>query len=665
MLAVWLLVQALGGGHLAAEAQAPGYLHTEGSKIVDSAGREVILTGINWFGLETPNFAPHGLWARNWESILDQISELGFNTIRLPYSNQLFDPGNVPNGINYDLNPDLQGLSGLEVMDVIIEGAGARGIKVMLDRHRPDCYSQSELWYTAQYSEERWIGDWVMLAGRYAGNDTVIAADLHNEPHGGATWGTGNAATDWRLAAERAGNAILAANPNLLIVVQGVDQYQGDWYWWGGNLMGVRDHPVRLDVPGRLVYSTHVYGAGVYPQPWFWDPAFPGNLPGIWDSHWGYLDREGIAPLIVGEFGGRSVGDDKEGVWQRTLVEYLREHSLSYFYWTLNPNSGDTGGLLLDDWESVDPAKLALLSGYQFPLLGIEELGGEGSVWTGSGGGTPPPGPTATPGPAEPSPTLAPVAPGTLRVRYRAIDTSAWSKDSKPEFVIVNAGSSPVALSRVELFYWFSDDSGQPFVFHCDWAAVSCASIVGDISGGGSTQYLRLSFRPGAGSVLAGQDSGEIKLRFNRADWSEHLQTDDYSFGANTAYAEWERVTLCVDGFLVWGIEPAPVCRAVPPTSVPTATPVETPTVQAAPSPSTAVETATGTPVAEASTKQMFIDGPSTEAVTGEAPGPAGGSSPWALLGCGAAAGLAVGAGGVALALGLLAALGRYWRAKE
>ena len=89
----------------------------------------MILTGISWFGLETDSFAPHGLWARNWESILDQIVKLGFNTIRFPFSNQLLDPSSMPNGINYELNPDLKGLSGLEIMDKLIQGAGKRGLK--------------------------------------------------------------------------------------------------------------------------------------------------------------------------------------------------------------------------------------------------------------------------------------------------------------------------------------------------------------------------------------------------------------------------------------------------------------------------------------------------------------------------------------------------------
>jgi len=83
---------------------------------------------------------------------------------------------------------------------------------------------------------------------------------------------------------------------------------------------------------------------------------------------------ENIAPVIVGEFGGRSVGDDQEGIWQRALVSYLRENNISYIYWTLNPNSGDTGGILLDDWQTVDPNKRDLLSGYQFPHYPVETV---------------------------------------------------------------------------------------------------------------------------------------------------------------------------------------------------------------------------------------------------------------------------------------------------
>jgi endoglucanase len=320
--------------------------------------------------METNTFAPHGLWSRGLNDMLDQIVQTGFNTIRLPYSNQLFDSGSTPNGIDAQKNADLQGLTGVQIMDQVIQRAGERDLKVILDRHRPNANAQSELWYTDQISEQRWIDDWVMLAARYRGNPTVIGADLHNEPHGPATWGDGNPRTDWRSAAQRAGNAVLQANPDWLIFVEGIDHQGDDWYWWGGNLALASKFPVELSVPHKLVYSAHDYGPGVSGQKWFQASDFPQNLPGIWDSHWGYLKRTGVAPVLMGEFGGHSVGSDQEGVWQRALVSYMQANGFDYTYWCWNPNSGDTGGILADDWTAVNQAKLSMLQAYQAPLLG-------------------------------------------------------------------------------------------------------------------------------------------------------------------------------------------------------------------------------------------------------------------------------------------------------
>jgi aryl-phospho-beta-D-glucosidase BglC (GH1 family) len=197
------------------------------------------------------------------KELRDQMKSLGYNTIRLPYSNQLFDSGSKPSGIDYSQNPDLQGLRGLQLMDKIIDYATGIGLHIILDQHRPDASGQSALWYTDAYPESRWIADWQMLANHYKDNPMVIGADLHNEPHTPACWGCGQPNIDWQAAATRAGNTILAVNPSWLIFVEGVDCYRGtsDCYWWGGNLEGVKDHPVKLNVPNRLVYSVHDYPA--------------------------------------------------------------------------------------------------------------------------------------------------------------------------------------------------------------------------------------------------------------------------------------------------------------------------------------------------------------------------------------------------------------------
>src|SRR5688572_21304171 len=92
-----------------AAAAGEGYWHTNGRQLLDANNQPVRMTGINWFGLETANYTPHGLWSRGYRDMLDQIKSLRYNTLRLPFSSQLFDAGSTPNSIRFDLNPDLQG----------------------------------------------------------------------------------------------------------------------------------------------------------------------------------------------------------------------------------------------------------------------------------------------------------------------------------------------------------------------------------------------------------------------------------------------------------------------------------------------------------------------------------------------------------------------------
>lgn len=364
-----------------ASAAVSGYFHTSGNQILDENNQVVRIAGVSWFGLETNDFAPHGLWQRGYKSMMDQMKQLGFNTIRLPFSNQLFDAGSAPKDIDYSVNPDLVGLNGLGIMDKIVNYAGQIGLRIMLDHHRSAAGAgpnESGLWYTSAYSESRWISDWTMLAARYAGNPTVIGADIHNEPYGPAKWGDGSA-NDWRLAAERAGNAILAVNSNWLIVVEGIETASSGNYWWGGNLSNAGASPVRLNQTGRLVYSPHDYPSSVYPEDWFSDPNYPNNLPAVWDKNWGYLFRQGIAPVLLGEFGTKlATASDQQ--WLDKMTAYLAgdldgngtndlaagQQGISWTYWCWNPNSGDTGGILADDWQTVNTNKLAKLTPIEF-----------------------------------------------------------------------------------------------------------------------------------------------------------------------------------------------------------------------------------------------------------------------------------------------------------
>ncbi|HEY9607240.1 MAG TPA: cellulase family glycosylhydrolase [Allocoleopsis sp.] len=344
-------------------------LSTRGSQIVDSTGRAVFLRGVNWFGIETALHAPDGLSSRDYKEMLAQIKNLGYNFIRLPYSVESLRSSTV-NGINFQLgsNQELQGKSPLEVMDAIIQEANRQGLLILLDSHRLNDQRIPELWYGDGFTEADWIDTWQMLATRYKNQANVMGADLKNEPHGRASWGTNDQSTDWRLAAERAGNAILEINPKWLIVVEGVEKnvpgQKLAYHWMGANLEGVDRFPVRLSKPNKLVYSPHEYGPGVYNQPWFNESQFPKNLESRWETGWHYIATKGIAPILIGEFGGRQVdANSKEGIWQRKLVDYIRQKDMSFAYWSWNPNSADTGGILQDDWRTVNADKQQLLQG--------------------------------------------------------------------------------------------------------------------------------------------------------------------------------------------------------------------------------------------------------------------------------------------------------------
>jgi endoglucanase len=112
-----------------------------------------------------------------------------------------------------------------------------------------------------QYPEENWLADWSGMAARYASNPMVVAAELRNELRcatvGGQylcpSWGDDVPATDWKAAAYKGAQAVLAHNPNLLIVVDGWD--------YSTNFTLVYNDPLDLggQYPNRLVYAPHDY----------------------------------------------------------------------------------------------------------------------------------------------------------------------------------------------------------------------------------------------------------------------------------------------------------------------------------------------------------------------------------------------------------------------
>lgn len=382
-----------------------GYWHTSGVQLLDAAGHVVHINGVTWYGMESSRFVPSGLDFQRYTTIMDLVKLLGYNTIRLPISNELIERNPIITG-EVAANLELRGRRALTVMDDIVQYAGRIGLKIILDDHHSHAprpmkinTSYEPLWYTRRYPESAWIHDWRTLALRYDGNDTVIGFDLRNEPHpGGAgpwnlaaylqrgpTWGPfhgiDNPATDWRLAAQRAGNAVLAVNPHLLIIVQGLAIYPRSSApggvsssWWAGILSPVRRYPVRLQVPHQLVYAVHEWGPRKHQMPWFNHMTYH-SLVSAWHRNWSFLlDHPAAsyaAPVWLGEFGTcndtAACSDSRQpggqGTWFQSLLRYLRTHSaLNWSFYALNGtnanNCATDNGLLNAQWNALASSSL-------------------------------------------------------------------------------------------------------------------------------------------------------------------------------------------------------------------------------------------------------------------------------------------------------------------
>lgn len=364
------------------------WLHVEGNKIVDMQGHQVWLTGANWFGFNATERTLHGLWSVNLESTVQSIAERGINLLRVPISTELLHEWSqgqtsIPN-VNTAENADLVGKSDLYIFDKFLEMSKKYGIKVMLDVHSALADNSGHLypmWYKGSLDSEVFYQSWEWVTERYADDDTIIAMDIENEPHGQpwggtefAKWDDSTDVNNWKYACETASNRILAINPNMLVMCEGIESYPIDgvtWTssdkldyhnnWWGGNLRGVRDYPIDLgENQDQLVYSPHDYGPLVYLQPWFYEGFSKETLyEDVWKDNWMFIHEENIAPLLIGEWGGFMDGADNEK-WMLAIRDLIIENKLHHTFWCINPNSGDTGGLLENDWLTWDEEKYAL-----------------------------------------------------------------------------------------------------------------------------------------------------------------------------------------------------------------------------------------------------------------------------------------------------------------
>jgi len=401
---VWASIDPGDGISLEWLGQFP--LKTQGRNILNSRGKRFRLRAVNWYGASDAYHVVGGLDVQRLEVICETIRSLGFNCVRLPFSNEMLRNSVALGAIDFDKNPHLRGLSPLEVLDEVVRGLGRHSVAVVLNNHTtygewchgPD---RNGLWFHpgSAYTEKQWIEDWGMIAARYSRCPHVVGCDLRNEvrfypalrlrwPMFGSSWvSRALGGSDWAAAALAAARQILEVSPHSLIVVERIV-----WPSSGLKRYAACPGPLLPALEGRLVLGVHSYswsGPGRYlafahwTKPW--KRLFLGGSGILNVENYGMMTRDRLSEQLLGEW-GFLLEADACPVWMsefgagessydlcflENLVSFLALIDADWAYWPLNvgpkPRSGDNEsyGMLTAEWTQkpygVEDRRLELL----------------------------------------------------------------------------------------------------------------------------------------------------------------------------------------------------------------------------------------------------------------------------------------------------------------
>jgi hypothetical protein len=322
-----------------------GWLHNDRTRIVNAGGREVRFTGLGLQTLQGLGLGGHPFDAPT-ERDFDNIAAFGFNMIRLPIRWLFLEPTaptrNGDGTLTHHWNQEY-----LRAMDTVIRGLGARDVKVLISMNAvpatgtvlgpgvehvytmptwvypqdPGFLGEARCDFIANVTQsgvplpsiqEGVAEAWRLVAERYADDDTVIGADILNEPYISRA-GCPNGAQNLRDALTRIGSAIQEANPRLVLVFEdGASPPAGQFFL---------PSPPPLD---KLIYSFHVYAKTL-------DQAMAE-----FRSHQGRAETWNV-PLYMGEFNGFGAATRAPSPnWEqdtRTFLDTLRRDGVGWSFW--------------------------------------------------------------------------------------------------------------------------------------------------------------------------------------------------------------------------------------------------------------------------------------------------------------------------------------------
>lgn len=269
----------------------------------------------------------------------------------------------------------------------VVDFFAKNGFYVLIDNHlRED--------QTAIENKDKWVQDWVKLATEISKNPEAskkVMIDILNEPDNfGIRWeasGDKPGLSDLYLSAM---DAIYKVNPHFLFFIEGTGQGGINANWGDGfatDPQAISQYGLSNPNPFFQALMTKPYVNQVVLSPHIYPPSVtftPQNSEGAGlfnrlSTSFGTLTDKGycvegtckVFPVAPGEFGSH-FKEEADLKTMNDMAQYFnnvgsaadKKHQpiKSWFYWSWNVNSGDTGGLVKDNWRDIEWKKIDYLT---------------------------------------------------------------------------------------------------------------------------------------------------------------------------------------------------------------------------------------------------------------------------------------------------------------
>jgi hypothetical protein len=129
------------------------------------------------------------------------------------------------------------------------------------------------------------------------------------------------------------------------------------------------------------------------------------------------------------------------------------------------------------------------------------------------------------------------------------------------DFKLFNNGTTLIPLSEMTLRYYYTIDTSVAQTAFVDFAAVGNGNVTlsfGTVSPAktNADSYLQVGFTAAAGNLAGGANTSNIQTRFNKNDFSNYNEANDYSYTGSLTFMATGKVTAYRLGVLVYGTEP-------------------------------------------------------------------------------------------------------------